>query len=166
MAWGVAAAHPERLRSLSILSRPHPAAFREALEQPDGEQKHRSRHHRSFLSGDTAAALLADDAARLRQLLEGSGVPLPTVQDYVSVLGTPEALNAALAWYRAAPNLAFPIGTITVPTMYIWGDADQTVGRAAAERTGAYVSAAYRFEVLPGVGHFASDEAPGRLAIC
>ena len=150
--------------SLTILSRPHPAAFRAALEDSDGDQKHRSRHHRSFLSGDTAAALLADDATRLRHLLQGSGVPETTVQDYLSVLGTADALNAALAWYRAAPNLAFPIGTIAVPTMYIWGDADQTVGRTAAEHTGTHIAAPYRFEVLPGVGHFASDEAPNLVS--
>ena len=52
------------------------------------------------------------------------GVPPETVDDYVVVLGSPDALESALAWYRASPNLAAAIGIIDVPTMYIWGDAD------------------------------------------
>jgi pimeloyl-ACP methyl ester carboxylesterase len=42
-------------------------------------------------------------------------------------------------------------------------DADDTVGRAAAERTGEFVSGPYRFEILPGIGHFVADQAPDRL---
>ena len=44
---------------------------------------------------------------------------------------------------------------------YVWGNADQTVGRAAAEGTRDWVDAAYKFVELPGVGHFVTDEAPG-----
>src|SRR5512138_1469151 len=43
VSWGVAAAHPGRLASLTILSRPHPKSFRRALLKEDGDQKHRSR---------------------------------------------------------------------------------------------------------------------------
>jgi pimeloyl-ACP methyl ester carboxylesterase len=50
---------------------------------------------------------------------------------------------------------------VTVPTVYVWGDADATVGRTAAEGTAEFVSAPYRFEVLPGVGHFITDQVPG-----
>ena len=41
-----------------------------------------------------------------------------------------------------------------VPTLYIWGDADDTVGRVAAEGTAEFIHAPYQFEILPGVGHF------------
>jgi hypothetical protein len=49
-------------------------------------------------------------------------------------------------------------------TLYIWGDADDTVGRPAAEGTVDFVAAPYRFEVLPGVGHFAADQMPDRVS--
>lgn len=39
-----------------------------------------------------------------------------------------------------------------------------TVGRIAAEGTADFVAAPYRFEVLPGVGHFAADQMPGRVS--
>ena len=46
--------------------------------------------------------------------------------------------------------------------MYLWGDQDATVGRIAAEATAEFVTGPYRFEVLPGVGHFITDQAPER----
>ena len=49
IAWALADRYPERIASLTILSRPHPNAFNRALQTPDGDQAHRSRHHRAFL---------------------------------------------------------------------------------------------------------------------
>jgi pimeloyl-ACP methyl ester carboxylesterase len=48
-----------------------------------------------------------------------------------------------------------PVGPTKVPTLYLSGDHDDTVGRAAAEGTGEFIAARYEFEVLRGVGHYA-----------
>ena len=80
------------------------------------------------------------------------------------MLGNKPTMEAALAWYRARGAIRAPIGPIRIPTLYIWGDADDTVGRAAAEGTEDFVAAPYRFEVLPGIGHFAADQAPDRVS--
>jgi pimeloyl-ACP methyl ester carboxylesterase len=162
VSWGVAGKHPERLASLTILSRPHPSSFRRALLKEDGDQKHRSRHHRAFLDPGTGKMLLEENARRLREGLFGQGVPKAALDDHLSVLGNPAALEAALAWYRSNKGLAADIGTIEVPTLYIWGDADATVGPDAAYGTGEFVGAAYAMEVLPSVGHFVMDQAPGK----
>jgi pimeloyl-ACP methyl ester carboxylesterase len=79
-------------------------------------------------------------------------------------LGNKDAMEGALAWYRARGAIRGPLGPIRVPTLYIWGDADDTVGRPAAEGTIDFVAAPYRFEVLPGVGHFAADQSPDRVS--
>ncbi len=162
VSWGVADKYPERLASLTILSRPHPKSFRRALLREDGDQKNRSRHHRAFLEPGTGGMLLADDAKRLRDGLFGQGVPSAALEEHLSVLGNPAALEAALAWYRANEGLAADIGIIRVPTLYIWGDADATVGPDAAHGTREFVSAAFAMEVLPGVGHFVMDQAPAK----
>jgi pimeloyl-ACP methyl ester carboxylesterase len=163
IAWSLADRFPQRLASLTVLSRPHPNAFNRALHLPDGEQAQRSRHHKAFLELDAADVVLADDARWLRERLAANGVPSAATEAHLGVIGNKDAMEAALAWYRARGAIRGPLGMIDVPTLYIWGDADDTVGRIAAEGTKDFVAAPYRFEVLPGVGHFASDQAPERV---
>ena len=166
IAWALADRYPERLASLTVLSRPHPNAFNRALLETDGEQAQRSRHHRWFLEPDAADVVLADDSRWLRERLAANGVPHEAIARHVSVLGNKDAMEGALAWYRARGAIRGPLGVIGVPTLYIWGDADDTVGRIAAEGTAEFVAAPYRFEVFSGVGHFAADQAPGRVSEC
>jgi pimeloyl-ACP methyl ester carboxylesterase len=162
LAWEIAARHPQRLGSLTMLSRPHPGAFARALREDPG-QPHRSRHHRAFLDPGAAAALLAEDAGWLRARHAANGVPPAATAQHLAVLGSPPAMEAALAWYRARGTVHRPIGPITLPTLYIWGDADDTVGRIAAQGTAEFVDGPYRFAVLPGVGHYAPDQVPERV---
>jgi pimeloyl-ACP methyl ester carboxylesterase len=164
IAWALADRFPERLASLTVLSRPHPNAFNRALQVTDGEQARRSRHHRAFLEPDAADVVLANDAKWLRERLAANGVPASAITQHLAVLGNKEAMEAALAWYRARGAIRGPLGPIRVPTLYVWGDADDTVGRTAAEGTVDFVAAPYRFEVLPGVGHFAADQVPDRVS--
>jgi pimeloyl-ACP methyl ester carboxylesterase len=159
VSWGVADAHPGRLASLTILSRPHPLSFRRALKE-DPDQKHRSRHHGKFLEADTADKLLADNARAMRDGLFGQS--RESAAKHLSILGERPAMEAALAWYRSNKGLSGDFGPTKVPTLYIWGDADATVGPHAARGTADFVSAAYVLEVLPGVGHFVMDQAASR----
>jgi len=162
LSWIIAARHPERLRSLTMLSRPHPASFLRALALPDGEQKRRSGHHTAFLEPDAVPKLLANDCEWLRSRHMRQGMPRTATDAHMSVLGNEPALEAALAWYRSSgPRQS--LGPITVPTLYLWGDADDTVGQVAAEGTGEFIDAPYQFEVLPGVGHYAADQVPERV---
>jgi pimeloyl-ACP methyl ester carboxylesterase len=164
IAWALADRHPQRLASLTILSRPHPNAFNRALLMPGGDQAQRSRHHKAFLEPDAADVVLADNAKWLRERWAANGVPPEAMERHLAVLGNKPAMEAALAWYRARGAIRSPIGPIRTPTLYIWGDADDTVGRAAAEGTEDFVAAPYRFEVLPGAGHFAADQMPDRVS--
>jgi pimeloyl-ACP methyl ester carboxylesterase len=131
IAWGLADRHSERIASLTILSRPHPNAFNRALQMEDGDQAHRSRHHKAFLEPGAADIVLADDARWLRERLAANGVPESAIEAHLAVLGNKPAMEAALAWYRARGAIRGPLGPIRVPTLYIWGDADDTVGRIA-----------------------------------
>ncbi len=163
LSWEIAARYPERLGSLTMLSRPHPRAFARALRE-DPEQPHRSRHHKAFLEPDAAAVVLAEDAKWLRSRHAAQGVPPAETGKHLSVIGNRAAMEAALAWYRARGTVHRPIGPVTVPTLFIWGDADDTVGRMAAEGTAEFIAAPYRFEVLPGVGHYAPNQVPEKVS--
>lgn len=163
LAWQIADQHPERLASLTILSRPHPLAFARALELPDGEQRLRSGHHTTFLEADAGPNILVDNANWLRTRLIKNGVPPAAIEAHLSVIGNPSAMEAALAWYRARGVHHAPVGPTRVPTLFIWGDQDDTVGRAAAEGTAEFIAAPYHFAKLPGVGHYAADQVPEQV---
>jgi pimeloyl-ACP methyl ester carboxylesterase len=159
LAWQIADQSPERLASLTILSRPHPLSFNRALTA-DGDQAQRSGHHTRFLDPAAGPDILADDVKWLRTRLSANGVPPAAIERHLSVIGNPQAMEAALAWYRARGVRHQPVRPTKVPTLYIWGDADDTVGRMAAEGTGEFIAAPYQFETLPGVGHYAADQVP------
>lgn len=168
LAWLVAAHHPDRLHSLCVLSRPHPAAFALAMRS-DPKQSKRSSHHRAFQSEDAADGLLADGASRLRAALSDQGVADSDVTAYLARLQDRAALDSAIHWYRAAPHsdeslLGQHVPAVRVRTMYLWGDADATVGRSAAEGTREFVDAPFEFRVVEGAGHFLTDQAPERVA--
>ncbi len=168
LSWLLAAYHPQRVRSLTVLSRPHPAAFAAAFRK-DPQQASRSKHHKAFQSPDTVKRLLDNDAARLRRSLADQGVPAADIDAYLSVLSDPGTLEAAVNWYRAAllagdsGLAAADVPPVQVPTLYIWGDLDASVGEAAALGTAEFVTGPYRFEVLPGIGHFVTDQAADRV---
>jgi pimeloyl-ACP methyl ester carboxylesterase len=164
VAWMVAGHHPGRVRTLTVASTPHPAAFK-ASYQASSDQNERSGYMRSFRAagrGELEAQLLADDAAGLRVVYDG--LDPAAVEEYVAVLGRPGALTAAVDWYRSmsgAKSAATP--PASMPTLYVWSDQDPALGREAAEATAALVTGDYRFEVLEGVGHWIPEQAAHRL---
>ena len=162
VAWQVAGRHPERLRTVTSVSTPHPGAFRRSLQ--DGEQRDKSSYILFFRSPEAEPFFLDNDAAGLRALYTASGLSDDAVEDYVRVLTQPGAMTGALNWYRAADlGLVEGLGPITTPTMYVWSTFDPALGRDAAEATAAQVEGPYRFEVLEGVSHWIPEEAPDAL---
>ena len=55
-------------------------------------------------------------------------------------------------------------GPTRVPTVFVWGNRDQFVSRAAAELCGRYVKGPYRFVELDGASHWLPERAPDRVA--
>ena len=167
VAWTLAAWHSDRVRSLTAVSVPHPAAYTVAY-RTDPEQKERSGYIRLFWqAGKAEDVLLADDARRLRRMLTGgehpSGVPEEAIEEYVSVLSAPGALTAALNWYRAMSS-DIRVDPVEVPTTYVWSDGDAAIGRTAAEACANYVTGDYRYVELPGITHWIPEQAPEQLA--
>jgi pimeloyl-ACP methyl ester carboxylesterase len=165
VAWQVGGRHQDRLRTLTVVSTPHPAAMGLALGGAlGGDQPTRSGYIELFRQPGSEDSFLANDAQLFRLLFAGSGMPEGRGEPYIEALGTPEALRAALNWYRAADlSLIEGLGPITMPTMYVWSTEDPALGREAAEATGDFVEGPYRFEVLAGVSHWVSEQVPDRL---
>ena len=163
IAWQLAARHPERVTTVSIVCVPHPRAFIDAL-RTDDDQRQKSLYMRDFARPGYAEELLAGDAALLRSVF--GGLPEVDVDAYVSRAQEPGALAAWLRWY-AAQRLE-DIGdtpAVDVPTLYVWPDGDVALGRTAAEATAKWVTGPYRFEVLAGTTHWVPEQAADTLGL-
>jgi pimeloyl-ACP methyl ester carboxylesterase len=163
IAWLIAARHPGRLISLTVLSRPHPAAFVRAMKE-DAAQAERSRHHSAFREADAIARMRASGLKPLRTALLAQGVAVADADVYMSALMEEGAIEAAMNWYRAGALATEAVPAVAVPTLYVWGTDDATVGRCAAERTAEYVRGLYRFVAMEGAGHFMVDQFPDATA--
>ncbi len=168
VAWAVARLYPQRVRSLTVLSTPHPDAMNAELSKPDSCQTNSSAYFDAFTGPD------AKDF--LRSMGEGSQLSFECIDgealnEYLAIINDDATLDAALNWYRAnVENRKFDVpalGAVTVPTLYLYGETDTAFCRDAAEATRAFVSGAFTFEVVPRVGHWitecASDVVSQRL---
>jgi len=168
VAWTVAGHHPDRVRTLTIASTPHPLAFVRAYRATgsagsdrSSDQNQRSGYMRAFRDtprGQLEAQLLADDGAALRLVF--AGLPEASVDAHVRDLSEPGALVAAIDWYRAmSAKASAAVPSCAVPTLYVWGENDPAIGRHAALATAAHVTGPYRFEALEGIGHWIPEQA-------
>ncbi|MEU4774780.1 alpha/beta hydrolase [Micromonospora sp. NPDC023644] len=164
VAWAVAAHHPERVRTLTAVSVPHPGAMAWALAE-DAGQKARSAYMTLFRKpGKAEKALLVLGATGLRRMLHGVGDDA-RVAAYADPMREPGALTAALNWYRAMSRRDLAAtGPVAVPTTFVWSGRDIAIGRTAAEACAEHVTGDYRFVELPRVSHWIPDEAPAPLA--
>jgi pimeloyl-ACP methyl ester carboxylesterase len=151
VAWHVAGRHPERVRSLTAVSTPHPRAFTAAIDS-GGDQIEKSMYFATFREPGTGEdSLLAGDGSALREVLAG----LPEMERYVERMKDRRTLTSALNWYRAMRRRdGEKTGAVRVPTLYVWGDSDPAFAREAAEGAAQYVEAPYTFVPLTGAGHW------------
>lgn len=159
VGWSLADRYPERVRTLTALSVPHPAAFVEALVR--SKQALMSTYIALF-----QAPLLPEVVLRrtLHSTLVRSGLPAADAARYLAAMGG-GALTGAVNWYRALPLSGRRVrsGPIAVPTSYVWGRHDFSLGSVAAARTAGHVAADYRFVDLDA-GHWLPETRPAEVA--
>lgn len=164
VAWALAARHPERVRTLTALSTPHPAALRWAVRH--STQAARSAYMAFFQLPSLPEALSLGAGGRLmRGALRRTGLPTDAADHYVARMREPHALTAALGWYRAVgASRGYGVGRIRVPTVYLWGARDPFFAPAAARRTAQLVIGPFEERRLPGAGHWLPETAPADVA--
>ncbi|QQQ78068.1 alpha/beta hydrolase [Saccharothrix sp. 6-C] len=160
-AWVAAARFPLRVRTLTVVSAPHPGALAEALRTDPDQRRRWARLDHLREPGVAERALLADDAARLRAGWPPV-IPPERVAQYVRKLTEPGALTAALNWHRANDLTAADADRdrpVSTPTRYLWGEDDAVFSPDTAQDTARWATGPYWFEVLPGAGRFVPEEA-------
>lgn len=165
VAWAAAAAMPDRLKTVSPISVPHPAAFLKSFL--NSRQGLASYYMYLFqLPRLPEWTMLRRNGSFMSTALRRAGQTHTVAERDARAMLEPGALTAAINWYRAMP-LSNPRSInqkVSVPTLYVWSDRDIALLPKAAHNTRRYVSGEYRFEIMPGVSHWIPDEEPDQLA--
>lgn len=164
VAWQLAGNHGDRVHTVSVLSVPHPRAFRDAM--PRGQILH-SWYMLLFQIPRLPEWLFSFNE---KESFQKFGKSWMKVSDRLAerireLFSEPGATTATVNWYRAMRySLRSPAPAVRVPTLFIWSDGDSAVTRAAADANPKYVHAPYRFEVFEGVSHWIAEERPNETA--
>jgi pimeloyl-ACP methyl ester carboxylesterase len=163
VAWDLAARHPDRVRTLTVLSTPHPGAMTASLLR--SSQLLHSWYMLFFqLPAVPEAAMRRAGAARAAERFVKDGLDADSARRYAERLVRPETAEGPLNWYRAIPySFRRPMPPVTVPTLYVWSDGDGYLTRRSAELTEGQVTGPYRFEILRGLSHWLPTAAADQL---
>ncbi|GIG30329.1 alpha/beta fold hydrolase [Cellulomonas marina] len=178
IAWGMTAFQPGVLRGVAVLGAPHPLDSRRtpgASLRPSAVGRLAfvqlpSLPERAMTSGDLVARLLD----------EWGGVPgwpdAATLEAYRRAARVPFAAHSQLEQLRwllrsgVRPDGARYVARLReaapLPVLQLHGTRDGLRSSARAplsSAAAAVVGGRYRYEVLPGVGHFLAEQAPARV---
>jgi pimeloyl-ACP methyl ester carboxylesterase len=170
------------VRSVTVLSAPHPLAMREALLR-DPAQRCASRYLAGFqVPWLPERTLTRDRAALVERILRrgassqwrGSNEFTIAVRRYREAMLIPGTAHCALEYYRWVGRSQFRFDgyrlyravnrPTRVPVLQVHGADDPYVLEPTARRSRQWAGGNYRYEVLPRVGHFVQQEAPEHTA--
>lgn len=159
VAWGLAGRHPDRVKSLTMLSLPHPAAF--AASMLHSTQVLKSWYMALFQLPWLPEKLLSRS---LPTTLVRSGLPADHAARYCALMFERGAITGALNWYRGLPWTGRSgVGMIVVPTTFVWGNQDFALGRVAASGTARWVTGEYQFQEIEA-GHWLPETRSAEVA--
>lgn len=172
IGYALLAAHPERVRRAVLMAVPHPAEVRRSLLDP--RHIHRSFHWWFFQLPELPEQAIAERNYAfidyLWQYWTTAGFEdVRHIAQVKTMLAKPGVLGATLGYYRAMldpsrgdPKLAAlrerMARPIPVPTLALCGADD--LRAELMDDQGAFFTGPYRFERIPGAGHFPQREQP------
>lgn len=164
VSWVVAMRYPERLRTLTAVSVPHPTAYLRSTVT--SKQFSKSWYVGVFQLPRLAESLAGRRGSPMEKLLRSSGMDTEEIERFRTEIVEYGAIRGGLSWYRAIPfaDRSLWRQLVSVPTTFIWSDGDDFVGRPSCERNEQYVTGPYEFVILAGVSHWIPTQAPEACA--
>ncbi|HSL07718.1 MAG TPA: alpha/beta hydrolase [Pseudonocardiaceae bacterium] len=178
LGWCTATLHPRLVRSVTVLSAPHPLAMGQALLR-DPAQRSASRYLASFqVPWLPERSLARDGAVLVEEILRGGASPQWRASSEFTVVARrcreamliPGTAHCALEYYRWVGRSQFRFDgrrlaravdrAARVPVLQVQGADDPYVLERTARRSARWAGNSYRYEVLPHIGHFVPQEAP------
>jgi pimeloyl-ACP methyl ester carboxylesterase len=161
VAWMLTTAEPARVERLVAISVGHPGAFTRATFK----QMQASWYSFLFQYEGLAEELLAKDGWSLLREWAASS---PDLDRSLEAMSDRASLTAGLSWYRAnmTPQIwgvEIPFPEIATPVMGIWGTTDFALREEQMTDSVQYLTGAWRYERLEGLGHWLMLEKPDQL---
>lgn len=166
IAWCFAYEHPEMVERLIVMNIPHPAKFIQGLQTP--EQLSRSWYTFLFQLPLLPEILLqANDyqaiaSAFTEMAVDKTAFSPDDLEAYKDAAAKRGALTAMLNYYRSGWRGFFDQqewGTLSVPTLLIWGENDTALGKELTYGTEAYVRD-FEIKYIPNCSHWVQQEQP------
>jgi pimeloyl-ACP methyl ester carboxylesterase len=183
LGWIFAHRYSHLISKLVVVNCPHPKTLVRAVLHCEAWQTFRIPWVPLFEVPWIPEALLTTSLGRkllklsftLRAGQKGA-MNVAVVEELVSRFQTPEDLRGPINYYREMvctqlasrrrAQLDAIYGTpITVPTTLVWGEKDGALSAKVAMNSYKDAGCKVEWRLLPGVGHFVSLEAPGKLAL-
>jgi len=168
VAWTAASRRVTPLDGLVIVNAPHPQVYADVIRR-SWRQRLRSWYVLySALPWLPEAMLTAGHASLVGGVLRRTAsrtdvFPPEIMAHYRDNASQPGAMTAMLNYYRANMDVRRFIGSgVEAPTLLLWGDRDFALGSELVPGTAAYVPD-LTVCMLPGVSHWAPEEAPDQL---
>lgn len=176
IAYHVAQHRPERVKTLTVVNCPPAQVLANRIWSPD--QLGRSWYIFFFqLPWLPELWLTRDRARRVRRMMKGAAVDQRHFTDeklevYQRNFVQPGAATAAVNYYRQMVRRTlnprklrerFSAPKIRAPFRLIWGEQDRALGKELTVGLDPYFERRPDIRYLPGVGHFATIEAPEKV---
>lgn len=163
-AWAVAGLHPDKVRSLTAVSVPHPAAMMKAMVRSD--QLLRSYYMLLFQLPFVPELVATRRAAWFDLQLRKGGMSKEDVARFRSEIVDDGALSSSIGCYRGV-FLTDPRVVrfrVAAPTTMVWSTKDVALGRWGAEHSADWVDGPFELVVLDHVSHWIPTQVPDLLA--
>jgi len=159
VAWSLAMNHPEVVERLAILDAAHPRSLAKGLQHPS--QLSKSWYFFFFALPDLPERVVRSDRFRFLQRFLRDARPPYTSEEmdrYVEAWSQPGALKGMIDYYRCSvrppKGAKQTIGTVSAPTLVIWGENDGYLGPGVREPDRADVPNLERVEQIPDASHW------------
>ena len=176
IAWSMPGLEPRVTTAVASLAMPHPSRMRAAVAR-SGAQRRALRWLGPQQVPFWPERYLTNPAYVGKLLRAGGGPGWPSreeVERYATALSIPFVAHSAAEYYRwlvrsqpRRDGRRFREGIsapIDVPVLQLHGSLDRLVLPESAAGGQQLVSAAYRFELLHGAGHFLPEERPDQVS--